>query len=360
MATKRALCPNCKNIVDADNIPPFFHVNPDAKVCYCPHCLRELTPEVAIRSYDDYLNERVESANKLLLNQGNAIKAYQEFADIIDFDNTSAGARLGRICSLLFASKVRTSYINDAEAMLNNEADKYFRKSNESVNYVKSLRRMNNIVDVYHEQLLKKLTLKTYFFDVDCLKLYLVHLNSILKFKNSLLDETKYVAKRYKDEKAEALTNLLEIKIDEQSRLLRESEFVTADGKVYTFDRIKRNGNAEVKLVEDKHVDTKLSRYRLSSLDSNNKKCRYIKDNIFKDYTAIITMKRRSLLYVGILLASAIGAAVAAIFMYKLYLVAFIALIIAAGLFFVGAVVFFVFHAIWSNELKRKDKNQID
>ena len=354
MATKRGYCPYCSNKNSGEH---FFDVNPDAKVCYCPHCMKGVSPDEAIKAYNNHVDGLLREANFALYEQWNPEVAYRLYAEILEFEDYNTLAFLGRLQCLLFMSKVRRSYIEEASTMLNSELDQY-HKASESSKYIQALRRMNNIVDEYEKRVRKALTVKKYFYDVDCLKLYFKHLYSIVKFKETLLDEANYISRRFKEQKADLLINLLEIKIEEQFHLLKEVEYITVDGKHYLFDKVKKNGEVELIFVEEKVTTPRLSHYRMCTLNPNDKSKHYINDIIFKDYTKIMRTKKSSIWLNIISFVLAAGCGVTSYFFfgtdYIFYPLA------AGGVLFLGLSIFFLVLYLRSIKLlKDKKKMQV-
>lgn len=352
MATKRGFCPNC----NLKNRSHYFDVNPDAKIVYCPCCMKQLNPEEAIKAYDKHVDSLLRFADFTLYEIGNPEQAYSAYAEILEFDSSNTLAFLGRLMCLLYMSKIRKSYIKDVAVMLEVEEDQYHKKE-ESAKYVQALMKMSNVVDLYRHILEKKLTLKSYFYDEDCLRLYLKHFNDINHFKETLLSEAKYIARRFDEQKAELLVNMLEIQIEEQTRLMNDSEYILVNGDHYKFDHMKRNGEVEITKLENKHTSTKLTRYRLASLE-NKQNYRYIKDIAFRNYTKVIFARKVAVwvLLIGFLLAA--GAGVASYFFFGTDYIFYP--IIAGGVVLFGlAIAFSILFVKWSRQLKHKKENAI-
>lgn len=355
MATKRALCPYCG---DNDIARRLFDVNPDATVCYCPHCMKELEPAQAVQNYQDHINGFLQEADFVLFEECNPALAYQKYAFILELEHNNPYALIGRMLCLLYMSKVRTSYIKDTSIMLESVADSYFHKDIDPTSYIQGLKKMNNVIDQYEEVLKKKLTFRTFFYDVDCLSLYIRHLYDIVNFKELLLKEARFIAKKHGDEKAESLTNLLSIRIDEQTKILKEGRHTVIAGDLYHFVKLKRNGEPELEVVGKVEVDSRITRYRMASLDDNNKNTRHISDVVFKDFTKMVKMNKASIWLFSIAYVLAAGCASAAAIMFS-HLIVFLSATSAAAFFFIFATVFLVLHISWTKKLKNKRALQV-
>ncbi len=190
MATKKGLCPHCKTRRMDHRI---FDVNPEASTCFCPVCMQEVEPKVAIDKYNNYIQKLLDKANNTLFVTCDPEVAYREYADVIELEPKNAYALLGRILCLIYMGKVRKSYLNEAYSLLEHT-------SYEGCNlkeYIAFIKKINFALDEYETVLKKKLTFKSYFYDIECLKLYWVHLYNVIKFKELLLAMVSELKKRY-------------------------------------------------------------------------------------------------------------------------------------------------------------------
>ena len=125
------------------------------------------------------------------------------------------------------------------------------------------------------------------------MKLYLTRVNEVKNFENEALEVVTAIKKKFVNEKVDLLLNYLDEQITSKERLLNDYDHALVSGDLYVVSEIKNNGELVLQVVENKKIDTsKLQRYRMASLDSSNKKARYIKDDIFKDYTGLIRARR--------------------------------------------------------------------
>ena len=176
MGTKKGLCPYCQPKRIDHRI---FQVNPEASTCYCPLCMREMEPKKAIDNYSKLINDLLAKADNTLFVACDPSLAYQQYADVLEFENNETHALIGRILCLVYMGKIRKSYLKEAHILLENTSF----KGSDIVVFVNFLEKINFALDEYETALIKKLTFREHFYDVECLKLYWVHLNSIIEMR---------------------------------------------------------------------------------------------------------------------------------------------------------------------------------
>lgn len=348
MATQKGLCPYCQGKRFERRV---FQVNPEAKTCFCPTCMKEMAPKLAIDGYNDHIKKLLEIADNTLFVTCDPVLAYQQYADVIELEPKEPHALLGRITCLVYMGKVRKTYLNEATTLLENT-------SYEGVDldeYSFFLKKINFALDEYDEELKKKLTFKEFFYDLDCLKLYWSHLYEIIKMKQFVLSILKEIKKIHESHQTEVIINMLDHSIDEKDKILHLDTF-TADGKSYAYERIY-NGRVFVKMGKSE-METKLSRYRLSTLDETDKTKKYIDDEVFRDYTKIVTSKKVSLV-ISVLLYILMGGFIAAGIILKEDLMFFVPFMLSAGVLFGGATALLVLHLYWRLIIKKR-KLRID
>ncbi len=188
MSLKRAICTHCHPYHKNGKVR-VFDVNPEATVCYCPYCERKLDPQEAIDAYTQMLRKKGVHAYKILYEQTNYPLAYQTFAQIIELDPTYIEARFGRILSLIYLSGLRRTRFNDATLLLKEESKLYFHKIKDLNRYIRFLTRANDAVDEYNSRFRRKLVVRGYYYDEDCIQCMYEHVKSIVEFKINLLEE---------------------------------------------------------------------------------------------------------------------------------------------------------------------------
>lgn len=343
MATQKGLCPYCQTQRFDRRI---FQVNAEAKTCFCPTCMKEMEPHKAIEGYRNHIQKMLSVADNTLFVTCDPSLAYHQYASVIELEPNEVRALLGRILCLLYMGRVRKSYISEAYVLLENT--KYDGTNLED--FVLFLKKINFALDEYNEGLKKKLTFKDRFYDLDCLKLYLSHFYDIIKLKQLVFATAKSIKRGHDFRQIDVAINLFEHDLDEKTTLLKKP-FYVVDGHSYLYERIY-NGRVFVSEGKKKS-DNKFSRYRLCSLNEKDKSKKYIKDEIFKDYTRTIAANKVSLA-VSILLYLCSGGLLASGIIFKenmFYLVSFVA---CAGLLFILATVAIATHFYWRALLKRR------
>ena len=352
MATKRGICPYCKN----ENIHnSIFLVNPEAVNCFCGSNMHQITPKEAIDAYNKFLKDSIENADNLLEITCDPQRAYEAYADVIDIDDTLVHAYLGRILCLIYLSKTRKSYIDEATMLLETDFEKpmFTYLSNAPIIFA-YFRKIVRVVEEYMLALKKALTFKKYFYDTDCLNLYFKHLVSSLNLNKVILENSYEIQKKDPDNHDyDAFIKFLEDKIREKEKYLNDYEFITTEGMTYKFYKIDTFGNAETVILSKPQVDTKCTHYRMATLDKENKNLRYIRDDIFKDYTKIIRARKIAIIFMIIAYTIAAIAGLCIYLLQSQFTFFILSIVLAAVLFVVGTTLL-VLTLSWSGEINRK------
>ena len=344
MATKRGLCPYCQGKRIDHRI---FQVNPEASTCFCPVCMKEMEPLAAISTYSKYIDDMLLKADNTLFIACDPSLAYQEYADVLELEPKEAHALIGRILCLIYMGKVRTSYLKEAYILLENTS----YRGCDLTTFVNFLEKMNTALDEYEYAINKRLTFKEHYYDEECLRLYWSHLADIIKMKELILSIFVAINKNKENEKILAFINLLEISIDEKKRIL-DLESRTVDGSTYHLDHFFNGKPFIVKTSQGD--DSRFKRYRLSTLDPEEKGKRLIKDKIFRDYTAVIKLSKVSIIMWVLLFLLVAGAGVGA-YLFKNNTALFITFIGLGAVLMLGAVVIFAFSLYWRSVLKKRE-----
>ena len=352
MATRRGICPYCKNEYIHNSI---FLVNPEASTCLCGSSIHQINPKEAIDAYLKYIQDSIKKADDLLEVTCDPYGAYDAYADIIDVDDTIVHAYLGRILCLIYMSKTRKSYLDEAKILLETDSEKaVFTYLVNAPVVIEFLRRIVRVIEEYLIAIKKVLTFKKYFYDEDCLKLYFKHVFDALNLDNEILSLSNEIRnKDLENHDYDAFIAYLEEKIRDKDRILNDYDFITIDGKTYKFYKMKDDHSAEIVVLSKAIIDTKTSRYRMATLDPNNKKLRYIKDEIFRDYTKIIR-NRKVAIVLGIISLVLAAIAGAGIYFFNDTFMYFIIAIAATAVFFILALISFVLVLTWGTEIHRK------
>lgn len=354
MATRRGICPYCKNEYIHNSI---FLVNPEAANCFCGTNMHQISPKDAIDAYVDYINKAVKKADDLLNITCNPNEAYDAYAAVIDVDDTILHAYLGRILCLLYMSKTRKSYFEEARALLEVDSEKsFFTHLVNSSLVFEFFKRMVNVVEEYLIAVKKVLTFRKYFYDEECLALYFTHISGALNFEKEIDEIATEISNKDTDNPLfNSFLNFLHEKMKEKERILYEYDFITTDGKTYKFVQMKADNNAEIVVLSVPIVDTKTSKYRMATLNLEDKKLRHIKENIFRDYTKIIKARKASIFWCIFCLAISIAAGISIYFLLENFLY-FIIAIVGCAVFLIISIILFVLIITWGIEITHKRK----
>ncbi len=350
MASKKGICPYCN--YRAPILSRIFLVNAEATVCYCPNCMRELAPKKAIENYTNTVNRLLEKADNTLFVACDPVKAYRQYADVLEVEGDNYRALLGRILCLIYTSKVRKEYLSDANELLEGISHKGVDQTN---NYVQALKTINFALEEYDTALIDRLIYKEHFYDEDCMKLYLAHLYDIIEFKKDILDKLKYIRKNYTTQDNSEVIKTMEDEIEKKDHSLHGDNF-TVDGVGYSFVKIK--GDKAVIEKNNQVSNARFNKRHLKTLKEGAKGKKAIKDVVFKDYTPIIRVRNLSIPFFILLVLGAATCGVFAALQYTIQM-HFILFLVAGSICFAAAVVLFIFILIWTNVL-RKRKMRID
>ena len=349
MGTKTGLCPYCQTKKIQNKL---FQVNPEASTCFCPTCMHEMTPKDAINGYNKLINNMRQKADETLFVTCDPVLAYQQYADILELEFSDAQSLLGRILCLIYMSKVRKSYLKEALILLQNTN---YKGSDLNI-FVATLKKINIALDEYLTAVKKKLSFRKFFYDKECLKLYIEHLLNSIEIKKEILHILVELKKKYVAQQNDVLINMMEHNISEQEKLSKQFNYLVT-GEGFRFIEINKQGELVLEAGKT-HVETKLSRYRMCTLDIEDKKNHYIKDQVFKDYTSTIRANAISI-YMFILLYAITAGLVVTSVILKDDLTTFIVLLATGVAAFIGGTVFTILHITWKSLLKKR-KMRVD
>ncbi len=269
MANKKGYCTKCNKNEETRRI---FDVNSDVRFCYCPHCGHKYRPKVAIHNYQKVIAHYLKRAEFYLKNLNEPKNAYYLYAYVMDLEPENKQAKMGRLLSLCYLSTLRRNRFLEVEEMLRMEKE-LFHGVTLKKQYSLFLLSLNSCIDGYLELIYKKLTLKTYFFDVDCIKLYFKHIKDALTLKRLIVDELSLC-----DE--EKFSSIADKSIRKYEKVYSQT-MVTCDGYEHHFTSFTKEGEAIFSNNGVKRTDVDMSRYRLSTLNMEDKKLRHIKDRVW-------------------------------------------------------------------------------
>ena len=331
MENKKAYCYLCTNGDDKSRI---FDVNPKLETTNCRVCGKQLVVKTAIQAYENRFKELVKKASIKLNEESDFHSAYKMYANVIDLDNKNVDAIFGRIISLLKMSTVRVSKFEDSALLFSMASRTECIQSSPLSTHLEFLLRIVNISKIYLTRIFKKLTIKNYFFDGECLHLYLSRVDEIISLLSLVLKELENLQARFKDAqeiqpRIHALRSYIDKLTDESAR-----NYVVADGATMVVSRTP--GNQLLLTRNDSNVvGTKFQDYRLSSLYPTNHDLIYIKDVVFPNRSSIYHLNKYAL---PIAMTSFGLSFVFALF--TIFTEPKIAFGITAGFFLIGSIVF--------------------
>ena len=294
----KGYCTNCNKHDEPRRI---FDVNSEAKMCHCPHCGKKYRPRVAITNYDRVIHRYLRRAYFYLKNVRNPKAAYALFAYVLELEPGNKTAKLGRLLSLCFLTTLRRNrFIETKELMIMNSED--FQTPDFRRDYAAFLILLDRCVTESLQRMRKRLTLKGYFYDIECVKLYLKHISDAIELKRTIVEELSFINE-------ERLCSQVDESRKETEKMYDES-FFTVDGQEHRLVNFAKSGDPLVVNGKKKDDTSKLQRYRMATLESNNKKDRVLKDEIFpKTYYnmfKVVTSSIALAIILGVLTAGAL------------------------------------------------------
>ena len=268
MAMTKGYCTNCNKDNEARRI---FDVNSDVKFCYCPHCGKKYRPRIAIHNYKRTIDKYLKRANFFLRNAGETRDAYNLFAYVLELEPTNKSAKLGRLLSLAYLSTVRRQRFLEVRELLDIEKELFHRPGIHD-EYVEFLLSLGRCTDTYIANVKKRVTMRGYYFDVECAKLYYRHIRSIIELRRLIVSELAAINEQKLSSDVNDSIKVLE---NEYNNII-----VTVDGWDHFLANFSKTGDPLITNGRRK-IDTKLSRYRMSTLDESNKQLNIIEDEAF-------------------------------------------------------------------------------
>ncbi len=321
---KKGYCHNCNKDYEVRRI---FDVNSDAKYCYCPHCGKRYRPKVVINAYDRVIARYLKRANFYLRNANEYLLAYNLFAYVLELEPENKSAKLGRLLSLSYLSSLRRNRFVEVRELLDMEkAD--FHGAKIKSEYSSILLGLDRCSNKYMEKAKKKLTFRTYFYDVECIKLYYRHVGEVIKLKRLLLEELSMID----DSKgAEVVSESIKALENEYNNIN-----FTVDGHDHLFANYSKNGDPLITNGRRK-IDTKLSKYRMATLNTEDKKLRVLDDAVFKKVYRVIFRTFKATIPCSIVV---LGLALTMLVLYLIFMHT------AAAPFFLGTFIAFAVSAL--------------
>ena len=347
MAFKKGFCTHCKG----DERSRIFNVNKEAEVCYCPHCAHVLKPKEAISNYSWLISSYLKKASKALFESTEYLYAYQTFAHVIDLDETVKVAYFGRLLSLVYLSTLRESKIPFALQMHRQQA-KLFHYQETAREYFNFLWLLLDALDQYENRMKKRIKYHTFFYDEDCIRLFLERIDEIKKYKDFIALEAEFFIDANKDQYNVVIERVKNGTKDYESTF--NQRFVTTEGKSYLFDGFDKNGTPVVNL--QKHIpDQPAHNYKPLALLPNEEKVPLIKDEIYLNNLTLSRLVKMSV-PVAIFLLVVVAAGLVSSFIIEPKTVKLI-IYIACVLLLAASFLLVILHFAWKNSLKKKYYN---
>ncbi len=351
MSLEKAFCPYCG---DPDNKLSIFDAIPDADVCYCPYCMTKLNPNQAINAFNNLMAEMVKKADKVLYEKTDFLEAYHMFGRIIEINPDSFEARCGRLLSLLFLSTLRKSRMKDFLLLLDSENEYYLLKAKDKDQYIVFLQKADFAIDEYDKRFRKRITVHRYFYNVDCIKLYLERIKEILTVKEYILEQLESFNKKDKHYQNQgALYVKIRKDIAMKQRELAD-KYVIGDGTSYKLVEFTSNGNPLLARNEHKvRVSGIYSFNHVLEQESGHKKQKVIKDRVYPDNTHFYRLIKLSVSVIFLLLIAVLVALAFAYFGQEKLKYAWIGYIVSGASLF-GAIVLVALRIAWKRKVNSR------
>ena len=346
MALKKAFCRYCH---EGDHLS-IFEAIPDADVCFCPSCGRQLIPNTAINDYDQLLVKYTKDAEKILYAKTDYLEAYQSFAHIIEIAPDYFEGYAGRLVSLIYLSTLRRERLRDFITMFESENDMIVKLAKSKETYISFLKKVNFAIDDYDKNFRRRLIYRHHFYDSDCVSLYFTRLSEIIEAKEVIrgpLENFKNAEKNYKGQ--EDLYKKIVRSLSVLNNQLKE-QVICADGFTYKLVSFGKDGSPLL-AKEERVTSTNIKFNR--SLNPNDKHKKIIKDRVFKDFSHFYSWSKVSLIFIVIaVLIAALGLCSGLFMKNKIpyHWVGYIVFAVALA----GAFVLVGFHIAWKKQLKSR------
>lgn len=351
MALRKGFCTRCKG----EDKKRIFSVNKDATTCFCPNCMAELKPKVAIENYKDLLSSYLKKGSESLFETTEYFLAYRTFAHIIEINRTIKTAYYGRILSLLYLSTLRKSYINSACSLHKKEAENMFHFQETVHDYFHFLNLLLNALDAYETRMKKRITSNNLFIDADCVILYLTRIEEIRNYKLFIASEAQLLIDNDK-EKFKEIVDRVSHSLKRFDDILKETYPIT-NGNNYAFLKYCENNVPLITLSPEKHK-IKSFRFRTISLYSERKGHFLINDRVYKNNLLISRLVKISIPLGTFLCVSAIVGFVFAFIAESAWLKIILNIYSFSAISF--SIALLILDFLWKKQLKNKYYNGID
>lgn len=274
----------CKYHKSNDIKDNLFEFEDDSHIVECPVCHKKMKTSIAVTAYADVLAKYVYRGRFYLFVSSNYDKAYRMFARVLDLDQWNINGYAGRILSLFMMSTLRNPRFDDTEEMIIQAFSVLSKKKNNHQIIVIMFDKLNEYINDYLKNVKKKLMHRIYFYNRECVELYVNRLIQAKKLRTIMLKEVTTLKNKHPDEIV--YKNSIEkiessIKMDE---LNISSYYITTSGYSYKgiFDK-----KGELVIIDDGiKQKTNLSTYRPYTLNIKEKGKIYIRDRVFTSFNA--------------------------------------------------------------------------
>lgn len=293
MKTAKVYCYHCKKSSDKERI---FVVNNNSITATCPSCGHALEIGKGVTAYENRFNKLLKKAAVKLNHESDFENAYKAYAHILDLDENNVEAVFGRLISLLKMSTLRNSKIEDVTLMLEQASRKIHVQQAIVGIHSDFLKRIKNIIEIYLKIIYSRLTVKDYFYDSDCLSLYLERIDESVRLLN-------FVSKEF-----ENLKNRFPNSIEIQSRIIFVNGYIVELKETFSKKHCLIDGccivaskspsNEFVLAKEEKMAEMqKIFKFRKMSLHFGNRGFKYIEDVVFPSRIYMYRFNKAALYY---------------------------------------------------------------
>ena len=340
MPMRKGYCIHCNKNDESRRI---FDVNSDTKYCYCPHCGKKYRPKIAIFNYERIIHKYNRKAYFYLKNAGEPQLAYNLFAYVLELDSTDKTAKLGRLISLCYLSNLRRNRFLEVKEMLTISRED-FHGSRIRNEYAAFLISLSHAVDDFLTRTRRKLTFRDYFYDAQCANLYFKHLADGLDLKRLVCEELSVI-------EMEKQSSHIHDSIKEIEDIYQKS-FYTVDGQEHRLVSFAKSGEPLIVNGKNKENTTRFERYRMCSLDAENKKTRYIKDPVYS-LAAHHMYRFLRISFTFFILLLLFGIALTVLYIIFMKQAHSLLLLIFAITFATCALIFFLLRIVFSLKIKK-------
>ncbi len=269
----KGYCTHCKSKNDLDRL---FNIIPIDDYCLCPNCDHKILIKDAKHAYLNKVKQLIKKAYFSLSFKCNYLEAYQRFGYILNFDSENAIGICGRMEALLMLSTLRESQFKTVNDLLKIELNVSLRKKKNFMAFYSFTINVISIIEKYMTSIKKMLTHKAYFYDEECLLLYLTRAKEVVELYNTIYEGIL----EFKDD--EKLTPFINKAIGSLDVVLRIRNndllypYIVLDGYSYKLKKDK----FELKSDGFK-INLKLNNPKIHALKKDENK-KLIKDKVFK------------------------------------------------------------------------------